>query len=239
MVGGGGGLGFGSMSLDGLSASSDFSAPRAFGVVGFKPKGFGIRGGGSFARAKGKNTRRMVIVAMLPEELGGGPLSGGIDRLAKSEEVTVQSDQWTEYADNWEFRTYRLDYTFGVRRARFARDSFVEGGAGSLSLEYDGGTLNLTSTDVKVHWWRRKGEFRPYIETLVRRSSGFDPTLPLAFAEEEDSDFEAAGLPMGANAFVARAGLTFVSRIGSLTVEYKIRKASGQTSQIADLRFRF
>jgi fibronectin-binding autotransporter adhesin len=239
LVGGGGGFGFGSMALDGLSAASDITAPRAFGVVGFKPKGFGIRGGGSFSRSKAKSTRRILIVALLPPELGGGPLTGGIDREAKSEEVTVQSDQWSEYADHLDFGTYRFDYMFGVRRARFARDNFVETGAGALSLEYDGGTLNLTDTDVKVHWWRRKGGVRPYVETFFRHSSGFDYKLPVEFADEENSDFEAAGLPMGQTAFAARAGVTFVRQIGSFTFEYRIRKATGQTAQSGDLRFRF
>jgi autotransporter-associated beta strand protein len=239
LVGGGGGFGFGSMSLDGLAAGSDFSAPRAFGVVGFKPKGFGIRGGGSFSRSKAKSNRRIVIIATLPQEFGGAPLTGGIDREAVSEEVTVQSDQWSEYADHQDFGTYRLDYMVGVRRARFARDGFAETGAGALSLESDGDTLNLTDTDVKVHWWRRKGGIRPYLETLFRRSSGFPHALPVEFAEDEDSDFETAGLPMGQNAFASRMGVTFVRKIGSFTFEYRIRKASGQTVQSGDLRFRF
>jgi fibronectin-binding autotransporter adhesin len=239
LVGGGGGFGFGSMALDGLAAASDFAAPRAFGVVGFKPKGFGIRGGGSFSRSKSKSTRRLLFRATLPEELGGLPLTVGIDREAESEEVTVQSDQWGEYADHQDFGTYRLDYNFGVRRARFARDGFTEIGAGALSLESDGETMQLTDADVKIHFWRRRGAFRPYFETLFRRSSGFTYSLPVEFAEEEDSDFESAGLPMGANAFAGRAGVTFVRKLGTYTFEYRIRKASGQTSQTADIRFRF
>jgi autotransporter-associated beta strand protein len=239
LIGGGGGLGFGSMSLDGLSGGSDVQAPRAFGLVGFRPKGFGIRGGGSFSRSKSKSTRRILIVARLPQELGGLPLTGGIDREAVSDEVTVQSDQWTEYADHQDLGTYRLDYMFGVRRARFARDGFTETGAGALSLESPGEIMNLTDTDVKIHLWRRKGGIRPYFETLFRRSNGFAHALPVEFAAEEDSDFETAGLPMGANAFAGRAGITLVRRLGTFTFEYRFRKTTGQTSQSGDLRFRF
>jgi hypothetical protein len=239
LIGGGGGLGFGAMSLDGLSGGSDFQAPRAFGLVGFRPKGFGIRGGGSFSRSKTKSTRRILIVARLPQELGGFPLTGGIDREAVSDEVTVQSDQWAEYADHQDLGTYRLDYMFGVRRARFARDGFTETGAGALSLQSPGEIMNLTDTDVKIHLWRRKGGIRPYFETLVRRSSGFAHSLPVEFAEEDDSDFETAGLPLGANAFAGRAGVTFVRRLGTFTFEYRFRKTTGQTAQSGDLRFRF
>jgi hypothetical protein len=239
LVGGGGGFGFGSMALDGLAAGTDFAAPRAFGILGFKPKAFSLRAGGSLARSKSKSKRAIFIIATLPLELGGGPLSGGIDREAVSEEVTVQSDQWGEYADREDFGTYRLDYMFGVRRARFARNGFTETGAGALSLRSDGETMNLTDTDVKIYLWRRKGGVRPYVETLVRRSSGFRYKLPVEFAADEDSDFETAGLPLGQNAFAGRMGVTFVRRIGSLTFEYRFRKASGQTVQSGDLRFRF
>jgi hypothetical protein len=239
LAGGGGGLGFGSMALDGLAAASDLTAPRAFGVLGFKPKAFAIRGGGSFSRSKTKTNRRIVIIARLPEELGGAPLTGGIDRQAESEEVTVQSDQWTEYSDHFDVGTYRFDYMFGIRRARFSRDPFVEVGAGALSLEHDGSVLTLRDTDVKLHWWRRSGGMRPYAEMFIRRSGGFDYTLPVEFAEEEDSDFVTSGLPLGQNAFAGRIGVTFVRSLGRLTVEYRFRKASGQTSQSADVRFRF
>jgi uncharacterized protein with beta-barrel porin domain len=239
LVGGGGGLGFGSMALDGLSAGSDITAPRAFGVLGFKPKAFAIRGGGSFSRSTSKTNRRIVIVAKYPEELGGGPITGGIDRDAQSEEVTVQNDQWSEYSDHFDVGTYRVDYLFGIRRATFTRDAFTENGAGALSLAHDGSELTLRDTDVKVHWWRRSGGTRPYAEAFFRRSSGFEYTLPVEFADEEDSDFLTSGLPLGQNAFAGRIGVTFVRSLGRLTVEYRFREASGQTSQSADLRFRF
>jgi uncharacterized protein with beta-barrel porin domain len=239
LLGGGGGFGFGSMALDGLTAGSDFLAPRGFGVVGFRPKAFAIRGGASLARSKSKTKRQIAYIARLPELLGGLPLTGGIDREALTEEVTVQNDQWGEFADHFNFGTYRLDYFVGVRRARFSRDGFTEAGAGALSLESDGITFNLTDADVKAHWWRRSGSIRPYAEVFVRRTSGLDISIPVEFSEEEDSDFDSKGLPMGQNAFSARIGTTFVQRIGSLTVEYRYRRTSVQTGQAFDMRFRF
>jgi autotransporter-associated beta strand protein len=239
LVGGGFGFGRGSMALNGLGGGSDFTAPRAFGVVGFKPKAFSLRGGGSFSRSTSTSKRRILIIATLPAELGGGPLGVGIDREALSEEVTVQHDQWGEYADDLDVKTYRLDYMFGVRRARFSRDSFIETGAGALSLRSDGDTMTLTDVDMKVHLWRRQGNVRPYIETLVRRSSGFPSKLPMQFADDKNADFEAAGLPMARNAFAGRLGVTFPRRIGSFTFEYRIRTAAGQTVHSGGLRFRF
>ena len=239
LVGGGAGFGFGSMSLGGLSASSDLTTPRAFGIVGFKPLGFSLRAGGSFSRSKATSKRRIVIIATLPAEFGGGPLSAGIDREALSEEVTVQNDQWSEYADNFDIKTYTLDFMFGLRRARFSRDAFLETGAGALSLRSRGDTISLTDVDAKIHFRRREGNMRPYVEALVRHSSGFRYKLPVEFAADENSDFEAAGLPMGRNAFAGRAGVWFDRRIGTFILEYRIRVASGQTVQTGGLRFRF
>jgi autotransporter-associated beta strand protein len=239
LVGGGGGFGFGSLALDGLTAASDFSAPRAFGLFGFKPKAFSLRAGGSFSRSKTKSTRAIVIIATLPPELGGAPFSGGIDREAQADEVTVQDDQWSEYADNQDFGTYRLDYMVGIRRAKFDRDGFIETGADALGLRSVGETMKLTDVDVKTYLWRRKGNTRPYLETLIRRSSGLQATIPVEFAADGNSDFEAAGLPIGQNSFAGRAGVTFVRRIGAFTFEYRFRKTSGQTTQAGDFRFRF
>jgi autotransporter-associated beta strand protein len=239
LVGGGGGFGVGSLGLDRLGASSEVAAPRAFGVVGFKPKGFGIRGGGSLGRSKASSKRTILIMALLPPEFGGGPLSGGIDRLASTEEVTVQSDQWSEYADNFDYRTYRFDVTVGVRRARFARDGFTESGAGALSLGSEGETFSLNEVDAKLFWWRREGSRRPYIETLIRRSSKWPFETTMHFVEDRDSQFEAQGLPMGSNSFATRAGMSFVRAFGTLTFEYRIRKSAGQLVQAGDVRFRF
>ena len=143
------------------------------------------------------------------------------------------------YSDYQNIRTYRLDYMIGVRRARFARAAFTESGAGALSLLVPDETLNLNQADVKVHLWRRHGSIRPYVETLYRRSSHWPVDTAVSFADERDSAFKTAGLPLGSDAFAGRAGAVFVRRIGTLTLEYRYRKASGQTVQAGELRFRF
>ena len=97
LIGGGGGFGSGRLGLDGAGSSSDVNTPRAFGVVGFQPKGFGIHGGASVSRSVSTSERALHIIATLAPELGGGPLTEGIDRIAAADEVTIQNDQWSEY----------------------------------------------------------------------------------------------------------------------------------------------
>src|SRR5262249_45983942 len=142
---------------------------RAFGYVGYKPQAFGIRAGGSAARSSAKTNRQIQFAATLPLELGADLLLGGIDRTAQSQETSLLSDEWSEYADHQNVRTYRVDWNIGIRHARFARDGFVEKGAGALALAADAQTLNLRQTDVKIHIWRRSGSYRPYLETMFRR----------------------------------------------------------------------
>ena len=239
LAGGGGGFGSGQFGLNGLGASAEVSTPRAFGVLGFKPKGFGIRGGASLGRSNSKSKRAILIIATLPPELGGLPLTGGIDRQATSEEVTVQNDEWTEYSDNIDYKTYRIDWMVGVRRARFSQEGFTESGAGALSLASDGQTFSLNETDVKVYVRRRKGGLRPYAETMIRRSSGMPFNAEVRFAEVPNSDFASQGLPRGANSFLGRAGLNVVRMFGTVTFEYRFRKADGQFIQAGDVRFRW
>ncbi|HSL22284.1 MAG TPA: autotransporter-associated beta strand repeat-containing protein [Vicinamibacterales bacterium] len=240
LFGAGGGFSGGRMGLDGLSASSDFAAPRAFGVVGFKPKAFGLRAGGSLTRSKAETKRKIFYLATLPLELGGLPLTGGIDREALGEEMSILNDEWGEYADNLEIKTYRFDYMFGYRHARFARRGFLESGAGALALELLNQTLNLSQADVKLHLWRKQGDIRPYVETLFRRElTDGKTTTALRLSGEQEGEFEVDGWPVSGNTFAGRVGVTFVRRLGKLTLEYRIRKATGQTVQSGDLRVRF
>jgi hypothetical protein len=239
LVGGGGGFGKGSMGLDGFGASTKASAPRGYGVLGFKPKGFSIRGGGSVARSKSESKRNILLVARLPQELGGTPVTGGLLREPTSEEVTIQSDQWSEYAGHVNVDDFRLDVMFGARRARFSRGAFTESGAGALSLQADDNVMTITDTDVKVQLRRIEGRHRPYFETLVRHSSGWPETTKLRFAEEDASEFEVRGLPLGSNALAVRTGLNAIRKAGTFTFEYRFRKAAGQFVQALDLRYRF
>jgi autotransporter-associated beta strand protein len=238
--GGGGGFGAGHMGMSALDAGTDFKAPRAFAHVGFKPRGFGLRGGGSTARTTYKTARRIAFAATAPLELGAALLTGGIDRLAESEQTGTVSDTWSEYNDNTKVKTYTLDWMVGVRHARITRDAFDETGALSLSLSGDDDTLSLTQTDVKLHLWRREGRIRPFFETTLRRElTDGETSTAVQFTGVDNSSFKVDGLTVPGNTFIGRGGVTWRTWLGSLTFEYQLHKSPGQTRQTADLRVRF
>jgi autotransporter-associated beta strand protein len=240
LIGGGGGFGFGNMGLGGLGASADFQSPKAFGYVGFKPRGFGLLGGGSASRTMTQTKRPIVFAATLPPNLGGALLFEGIDREALGEETLLVSDVWSEYSDNVDIKSYTFDWKVGIRRVQFSRDGFVETNAGSLSLELPHQSINFKQTDVKLFVWRREGSWRPFGETTFRwEMTDGKTTTGLQFAGASASDFEVEGLPVPSNTFAARGGMTMMTRVGALTFEYRISHATGQTLQSVDLRLRF
>jgi fibronectin-binding autotransporter adhesin len=240
IFGGGGGFGRGNMKTNDVPASTDYQAPRAFGYAGFRPKSFGISGGLSTARSSSETDRRIAFAALLPPVLGLEPLIGGIDREARAEETSLLSDEWGEYADNLDVKSYRIDWNIGARHARFARNGFSEEGAGALALTAADQVLNLKQTDVKLHVWRRQGTFRPFAETMFRHDMS-DPVTraALKFTETPDSDFEVEGVPVPGNAFTGRFGMSWMTLVGAVTFEYQIKKAPGQSRQAFDVRMRF
>lgn len=236
----GGGLVGGNMSLSDLSSSADVRSPRAFGYAGYRPKGFGVRGGGSFARQQSDTNRRIVFQSVLPEELGGGPLGEGINREAIAEEVTLINDQWSEYDDDQQIKTYTIDWLIGVRRASFTRRGFIESGADALSLLMPEQTVTLRQTNVMIHLWRREKDFRPFFEMLYRREmTDGETTTELEFPGEPDSRFQVDGLPAPKNILNARGGATMFTGFGVWTFEYQYRRATGQTTHTGDIRVRF
>jgi autotransporter-associated beta strand protein len=241
IFGAGGGLGRGDMRINNVPASTDYQAPRAFGYAGFRPKSFGITGGMSTARSTSKTDRQIAFAALLPPVLGGiEPLIGGIDREARAEETSLLSDEWGEYADNLNVKSYRVDWNVGVRHARFARNGFSEEGAGALALTAADQVLNLKQTDVKLHVWRRQGTFRPFAETMFRRDMSDELTrAALRFTDTPDSEFEVDGVPIPGNAFTGRFGVSWMTLVGAVTFEYQIKKAPGQSRQAFDVRMRF
>jgi autotransporter-associated beta strand protein len=240
-LGGGVGYGGGSMALDGLGASSEFSAPRAFGYTGFQPKGFRVRAGGSLARTKNQTRRLIQFAALLPPELGGQLLTGGVNREAEAEQTGLASDVWSEYEDDLSIRSWKLEGRLGIRRAQFGRDETVEQGAGALALEIVEQTLSLTQTDLKLHLFRPSGRYRPYFETMFRRllTSGGVRTA-LEFADAPNGGFLVNGIPFPGNAVTGRAGLTMQLPYGmKMTVEAQYQRSRDETRKSADVRIRF
>ena len=239
-VGGGGSYSGGNMGLDANMGSGDYSSPRAFGYVGYKPKLFGFRGGGSAAKSNYQTERQIQFQATLPPELGGQPLDEGIDRKAESDQDGATKDAWSEIHDSRKVGSYTIEGLFGLRHARISRASFLETGAISLSLDGVEESLALTQTDVKVHAFRREGTFRPFFDFKYRRELAEGKTeANVKFTGLPNSEFIVEGINVPASSYHTRAGVTFATLVGQATFTYEFKKAPGQTRQTASLRFRF
>jgi uncharacterized protein with beta-barrel porin domain len=238
-IGGGGSYSGGRMGL-GSMGSGDYSAPRAFGYVGYKPRRFGFRGGGSAAKSNYKTERRIQFRALLPIELGAQPLSGGIDRQAEAEQQGATTDSWSEYHDSHKFGTYTLEGLVGVRQARISRGSFTEEGAIALNLDAEEATLKLFQTDVKIRAFRRSGTWRPFFDFNYRRELAEDTTqAEMSFAGLENSDFIIQGINIPASTYATRLGITLATFFGQTTLTYEYKRAPDQRRQTVGLRFRF
>ena len=239
LAGAGGGVGTATLGLDGPGGSSEVTSPRAFAVLAYQPDGIGVRGGASVSRSSYDSRRRIAFVALLPEALGGAPLTGGIEREAVSSWAAWTTDGWAEVADRVDLGGWRFQYVAGVRHARFSRQGFVESGAGALSLEASRESFGVNEADVKLHWSRRAGRVRPYVATLFRRSSGVPAATTVWFAGAEGSRFETGGLRLGKSLFSGRTGITLGRAATALSLEYRFRAAAGLTVHAADIRVGF
>jgi autotransporter-associated beta strand protein len=230
----GGNMGLGSMG------SGDYTAPRAFGYVGYKPNRFGIRGGGSASHSNYQTKRQIVFQALLPAELGGGPLMEGIDRTAEAEQTGSTADSWEKSRTAGKCaptpsRRCSVSVTSASAAARSRRT-----GALSLSLDALEQVLNLTQTDIRLHAWRRTGSYRPFFNFNYRRElAEGDSTTDLTFSGFPNSDFQVQGIGIPANTYSGKMGVTFVPLIGEATFTYEFKVATGQRRQTVGLRVRF
>lgn len=236
----GGGLAAGTINLTDLASTGDVTSPRAFGYAGWRPKSFGVRGGATFARQEMESRREIAFQSRLPDDLGGDPIGEGIHREAEAEEVTLVKDQWSDWEDEHEIKTYTLSYVLGYRRATFTRRGFVEGGADSLSLEMPEQTIKLRQVNALVNSWRREGDFRPFGEFLYRREvTDGRTTTALEFPDAGDSRFFVDGKPAPKNVVKMRAGATWFTSSATWRFEYEYRNATGQTTHGGALHVRF
>ena len=239
-VGGGGSFTGGNMGVDGGGGKGDYQAPRAFGYAGFKPNRFGFRGGGSAAKSNYKTKRQINFDAYLPPELGGQPISQGVHREAEAEQDGSSADGWSEISDTRKFAGYTLESMLGVRRARIARAAFTEDGAISIDLAGQDEILNLTQTDLKVHFFRSTGNWRPFVDFFYRRELADGETeAQVKFEGLPQSDFIVEGINIPANTYSTKVGLAFATWLGQATFTYEYRKAPGQQRQTAGFRIRF
>jgi hypothetical protein len=238
-LGAGGSFTGGNMGIGSLG-SGDYTAPRAFGYVAYKPRGVGVRAGGSAARSSYSTKRQIVFQALLPAELGAEPLSEGIDRRAESEQRSTTTDSWSEIHDSRKRGTYTMEGTLGIRHARISRGSFSESGALALSLNAAEEIIKLTQTNLRFYLWRRSGTYRPFVDANYRRElADADTTAALAFSGLPNSDFKVQGIGVPLNMYSGRLGMTLVNWLGQATLTYEFKQAPGQRRQTLGLRFRF
>ena len=238
-IGGGGSFTGGNLGIGGLG-SGDYKAPRAFGYVGYQPRAFGLHGGGSVSKSSYNTTRPIVFQATLPIDLGGQPLTEGVDRTAESEQQGATSDTWSEIHDSRKIHEYTIEGTLGVRHVRISRSAFSETGAISLSLNGADEVISLTQTDVKIHGFRRSGRYRPFFDATYRRELAEGRTeADMNLSGFPASDFIVEGIGVPASTYSGRVGLTLDTFLGQATMVYEYKQAPGERRQSAGLRVRF
>jgi uncharacterized protein with beta-barrel porin domain len=230
------------LSLDGLGGGSDLQAPRGFAYSGVRLGRVRLNAGGSTARTSYKTSRSITFAATVPTPSGGEALLGeGVDREATSEQQGWASDAWSEYQDSAKIKSWTLDWKAGWRYVRFTRESFVELGAGDISLEAPAQTLTLNEADALVHVFKRTGGIRPRALFTYKRElfeQGSD--VAMQFVDQSEGQFTTSGMPTGKDTITALGGVTFVTPSGlEYAVRYEIRHATGELRQKLAFRVRF
>ena len=142
--------------------------------------------------------------------------------------------------DNLDVKSYTVDWTVGVRHARFNRNGFAESGASRLSLRGEDQSVKLTQTDVKVHIWRRKDTYRPFGDFNYRRELAADGTqAAVRFDGLPESDFIVQGINIPTSAYSVRGGMNIMLPFGQATMTYEYKRAEGQKRQTLGFRMRF
>jgi fibronectin-binding autotransporter adhesin len=230
------------LSLDGLGGNSDLTAPRAFAYSGVKLGRFRLNAGGSTARTSYQTSREIAFAATVPTATGGvALLDEGIDREATSEQQGWASDAWSEWQDSIKIKTWTLDSKVGWRHVRITRESWVETGAGAISLEAPAQTLKLSEADAGVHLFKRTGGIRPRALFHYKRELFEDGAdVAMQFVDQPEGRFTTSGLPTGRDTVTALGGLTFITQSGlEYAIRYEVRHATGELRQKVAFRVRF
>jgi uncharacterized protein YhjY with autotransporter beta-barrel domain len=229
LAGAGGGYAAGSLILDGLSASSDYTSPRGFGYVGYTRNRWGARGGVSVARAAYSTERTFQYIARLPDTFGGGPIFGGVSRNATSDASGLAADLWGDWEVPVRLGGWLVRPAASFRSARYSRDAWNETGANSLSLSAPAQSLWSAQVGAGVQVIRRTGRFRPAVSSTYRRelTDGRTATT-LQLLGDPDGRFVADGLFLAKNAISIRPGFVFLTDQLRMSLAVDLRRASMQ-----------
>ena len=236
----GGGYSSGELTLDGLNESSDYSAPRAFGYVGYTRDRWIANFGASLARSAYETHRAFAFAAQLPQAFGGARIFGGVDREALSTQAGLAPEVWGDWTLPLHLGSWAVRPGTTVRYARYARDAWVERDALSLSLTGPDQTIASFQGEVGLGATRMTGRWRPYASTTYRRELGSGRTVTaLRLGDGSDGVFEIAGQALARDTFAARAGLLFRTDRYDMSLAFDFRQASGQTRHGLDFGFGF
>jgi autotransporter-associated beta strand protein len=241
-IGGGGSLSLGGMSLTDVSGSSSMQAPRAFGYSGLQFGPFHVHGGGSASKSKSDTSRNLNFAARIVDENGNLiPLSSGVIRDADSDQDANSEDAWTEWQHTQKWTSWTLDSKFGLRAARYSRNTFNESGAGAVSLAAAAEALKSRESHLEVNLFKRTGAFRPRAHVTYRREFGDEATTAdVNFENRPDSQFEVQGLPLPRDTFHGLFGMTVRTLSGlEYTFEYETQQAKDESHHALHFRMRF
>jgi fibronectin-binding autotransporter adhesin len=242
VMGGGFGLGLGTLSLSEVSGSGKLTSPSAFGYTGIGFGPFNLHVGGSACRSKTTTNRDIQFQALVPDANGNMvPMSDGVDRSATSDQSTTCRNAWTEWQDTTKFGLWTLESKIGFRAARYSRKPFSESGADSISLSAAADEMKVRETNLDVHLFKKTGTWRPDVRAIYRRELSEPSTsAEVNFEGDAASRFEVQGLPLAVNSFQSTFGLAMKSAAGLLYVlEYKMRLAPGESHHGLSFRLRF
>jgi uncharacterized protein with beta-barrel porin domain len=230
LLGIGGGYTNGRLTLDGLAESSDYTAPRAFGYVGYAPSRWVAHVGASLARSSYAVDRTFAFTARLPEVFGGAPIFSGVDREAISTPAGLATDVWGDWALPFRLRAWAVRPSAGLRYARYARRAWTESGADMLSLSAPAQAIASAQADVGVRVARARGRFRPSASAAYRRelTEGRTSTL-LQLSDRADGVFVVDGLLLARDTLTARTGFMLQVDYFDLALAYEARHAPHQT----------
>ena len=240
LVGGGGAYSTGDLRLEGLPSSSDFTAPRAFGYVGYTPGWWAAHVGAGVARTAYDTKRAFSFTARTPAEFGATRIFGGIEREATSRSSGQTREFWGEGRLNLAMGSWTFNPSTGLRYARYGRGAWSERGAGTLSFAAPHQEVRSAQADAGVGVTREGGRLRPFASTSYRRELTDRRTAAtLQLGDQQAGLFEIDGLLLARDSVTGRAGMTFETERLDLSLVYEGRRAPGQTRHTFQLAFEF
>ncbi len=230
LVGVGGAYATGKLTLDGLAESSDFTAPRALGYIGYAHNRWMAHVGASIARAVYDTRRTLRFAARTP--LGDDLLFGGVNRQATSAPSGLATEVWAQERLDTRIGSWFFFPSVGLRYARYGRRAWTEEGADALSLAAPDQTFSSKQADVGLWLGRAMGRFRPDASVLYRRGLGDrQTTARLELSGLGDGSFVVDGLPLARDTLVGRTGLTVWTQSVRVALAYEIQRAQRQLRQ--------